>query len=178
MKKKFILLISIFIVIIAVFCTIDCVRDNYRLGREIYNVSTRLEIQCYDYAKSIDYLQQEYAKEGDSEGFITHSFENAMRTSLSYFGHENVPILDESRNAWGQRFEELFFMFANKPSEQYEIIFANQTNEITEFKNQMYSMAEKFGEFRDNYSQLSVWEQYFTSWKKQRIKLTDVIGLP
>lgn len=178
MKEKFVLPISIGIIVIAVFCIIDYVRDNYRLGRDLYDTTVRLESQCFDYAESIAYLQKEYAKEDVSEGYITHSFENAMLTFKSYFGFENVPILDESRGAWGRRFDEMFSMFVNKPDKEYESIFANSADEITEFKNQMYSMADEFREFHENYSKLSMWERYFISWKKERIKLTEAVGLP
>ena len=178
MKKKFVIPISIGIIVIAVFCIIDYVRDNYRLGRDLYDTTVRLEIQCSDYAERIEYLQKEYAKEEISEGYITHSFENAMLTSTSYFGFEDVPILDESREAWGKRFEEIYSMFVNKPDKEYDRIFANKADEITEFKNQMYSMAEEFRAFHENYSKLSEWERYSTSWKKERNKLTEAVGLP
>ena len=178
MKKKYILLISSFITMISIFWVADTIRDNYKLGQEMYDVTIRLESQCYEYAKSIDFLQQEFSKEEVREGYITHSFESSMLVFHSYFGYENVPILDESRVAWARQFDEIFDLFVNKPSEQYKTIFENRADEMNEFKNQMYSMAEEFGDFRDNYSKLSVWERYFTSWKKERIKLTDEVGLP
>ena len=146
--------------------------------KEIYDVTIRLESQCYEYAKSIDFLQQEFSKEEVGKGYITLSFESSLRVFHSYFGYENVPILDESRVAWARQFDEIYNLFVNKPSGQYKAIFENQADELDKFKNQMYSMADTFREFHENYNKLSVWERYFTSWKKERIKLTDEVGLP
>lgn len=52
MKKKYVLLISSLILVIAMVGIVDAIKANYKLGQELNSVTIRLENQCIQYAES------------------------------------------------------------------------------------------------------------------------------
>lgn len=177
MKKKFICLISICVVAVVLLCVTYFIYDNYRLGQALYTAVSDLSIQSKNLANSIAYLEKEFESVDSIQNVNRQSFDVAIHSVHSSFGYENMPLLENVRIAWIERFEELWQQTLGNV-ESLEKIFAEESHEMTELKKQLDNMTDCFISFRENYNELSFWERCFTSWKNEQRVLSDMVGLP
>lgn len=177
MKKKLIRSISICIVAVVLLCVTYFVYDNYRLGQELYTAVSSLSIQSKNLADSIAYLEKGFEDVNGIQNVNRQSFDFAIHSLHSSFGYENMPLLENVRIAWIERFEELWQQ-THGDVEVLERLFTEESQEMTELKKQLDKMTDCFVNFSENYNEMSVWERCFTSWKNERKLLSNMVGLP
>lgn len=177
MKNKH--LIVIFVIVIGVIiCGVSSVRNNYRLGRDIYYSALDMSVQSRGLADSIGYLLEEIENlDENNEGISTHSFEQAIVDVHLHFGHVAVPLTEEVHLEWIKVFDDIFqHRVVNKSSEYIVKIIEEEADKWTELKNQLENMAQCFEEFCEQYDQMSNLERGFTSWESVQKTLSDRIG--
>ena len=177
MKKKFIRPISICIVAVVLLCVTYFVYDNYRLGQELYTAVSVVSIQSKNLADSIDYLKKEFEDVDNIQNVSRNSFDFAIDSLHSSFGYENMPLLENVRIAWIERFEALWQQ-THGGVEGLEKLFTEESHDMIELKKQLDNMTDCFINFSENYNEMSVWERCFTSWKNEQRMLSDMVGLP
>ena len=177
MKKKLIRPISFCVIVVVLLCVTYFVYDNYRLGQEMYTAVLDLSSQSKNLADSIAYLEKESENADGIQNVNRQSFDFAIHSLHSSFGYENMPLLENVRIAWIERFEELWQQTLGDV-EAIERLFTEESQEMIELKKQLDKMTDCFINFSENYNEMSVWERCFTSWKNERKLLSDMVGLP
>ncbi len=175
MKKKRIMIILIIILVLLCGCGIRSIRDNYRLGQELYSVLERLSAQCTDLAESIDRLKSELEK-GNNSYSPLNAYYNALFRFNSWFGYDNVPFLEDVETEWLAQFKKLRDQTL-RGDENVRNIFTDDEKfkEVAHLRDQLNNMVDAFDDFRESYEQMSVWERCFVSWKNEQKILNDKV---
>ena len=178
MKNKDI--IVILMVIMCIFTSgIFIVRNNYRLGRDIYHSAHDMEVQSRELANAIAYLLEESVNFNKKETINTHSFEQAMVEVHLHFGHEEVPLTEDVYSEWLELFDKIYqHRVVNKSSEYIVKTIEENSDEWAKLKIQLENMAQYLEELCVQYEQMSIWEKGFISWKNVKKILSDKIGIP
>ena len=174
MKKKTIITL---ITILVLLCAwgIRSIRNNYQLGQDLYVVLNRLSIQYENFANTVDRLK-EVVDEGGVRGSHLTPLYNSLYEFWSSIGYDDMPFWDDVRHEWYQQFNK-YRLEAIHGDEHIIGIFADEEKfkELAHLRDQSYHVVDCFGEFRENYEQMSVWERYFTSWKDEQKILNEKV---
>ena len=169
-RKKIILFITALVVFIIFYMLYSSIRDNYCLGWELYHTSNDVLHQVSNLTESIDYLEEEFKYPDKSADKVDrYFFDESIRTIRWNFGYENMPLLDDVRIEWINRFEEIYEQA--RSNEDLQTMFYN--GEQKPLQNQLKNLAEILTTFCDSYSELPTWKHYFTSWRDVRDDMSD-----
>ena len=158
---------------------IHLIKDNYRFGLELYSAVNKMSVQSMNLAYGIGYLEKEFANaDWKNDNISSHAFDSALLSVRSSFGYENMPLLDDVRIRWIERFEELFRQTVNKDIDALERVFAREADEMSDLRKKLENMTNCFIDFRERYNQMSEWERYFVSWRNEQKILNDKVGIP
>lgn len=166
-RKRLVIFLVVAIVIIAGFSMYHA-RVNYNYGGKLFNAANSMSIQTKALADSIAYLEETLTCTSNEEDDIyRHSFDFAMSSLRSSFGYDDIPLTEEVRSAWINRFEKLYAE-TNEDSELHSL-FADP-DKYTELKLLQYQLTDltvKLSYLSQRYQQMSVIERYTFSWRKE-----------
>lgn len=182
-KKKILTIIITIVVVLALvlFHGVYLIRENYRLGQEMYTAVNDMSVHSYQIAYNIGYLEEKF-ESGDIDDIAshTHGFENAILEVHSCFGYDDIPILEDVRSEYIDRFEEIFRQIANDYDyKRLKQLFtdAEKSEDLDALKNKLEIMTDAFTDFRDRYNAMSERERYLTSWSEEREILSEKVRL-
>ena len=173
MNKKNTVIIICLVLTLVLHCGIYAVHDNYLLGREIRVEAGDLLLQCDQVKQSIDDLKQQFDN-GSAEP--DRSYYDLALHSLRYFGYENVPVLEDVRQAWIIQLEQLYQ--ETMSDEALKAYFTDNQESVEFWQNQLQNLMDCLNAFIERYDQMSGWEQNFTSWNNERKILSEQVRLP
>lgn len=181
MNKKKIIILIITLVVLALLCGIHLIYDNYQFGLELYSAVNQMSPQTHSIAKSIEFLEEKF-ENGDIDD-IAHdrnAFDQQMLLVHSFFGYDNMPLLNDVRFEYISRFEEIFDQTVNDfDNTGLTKLFTDKEEraKMANLKNKLNIMTNRFIEFRERYNELSFWERCFTSWRHERDLLSEQVKL-
>lgn len=182
MNKKNLIILITTLVILALLCGIYLIYDNYQFGLELYSAVNRMSPQTHSIAKSIEFLEEKF-ENGDIDD-IAHdrnAFDQEMLKVHSFFGYDDMPLLNEVRFEYAMWFEEIFDLTANDFNNSGLVkLFTDkeESAKLAILKSKLNIMTNHFIEFRDRYNQLTFWERCFTNWRHERDLLSEQVKLP
>lgn len=148
--------------------------DNYRFGAELYSTAGDMSVQCQNLVESIDDLEKQFENaDSDHDNVNRQSFDFAIASVRSSFGAENMPLSEEVRLDLIHQFEELYDKTIS--DEDLAILFTNKEKikEILVLRDKLNILADSLVDFRTRYNEMTLWEQYFTSWRDEQKILSD-----
>lgn len=178
MAKKKVVICIILVVVLVLHFGIGAIKDNYRLGLELYKGAGEVAYQSENFARSIDYLLKEFEQaDVDPADVNAWPFEHAL-FEIRYF---NIPILDEVRSGYGKRTDDIFKQIVNS-SENKKLakLFTNEEKrkELAGFQTQFELVRDALVDFRERYDEVPNWKRYFVSWKNERDILSEKLRIP
>lgn len=178
-NTKKIILIIVTIVVLALVIGIHLIHNNHRYGMELYRTTCTMSVQAYELADAIAYLQEAFANPDiENDDIYTHPFDSAILETRSYFGYEDMPLLQDVWSGYTSRIEKLWRLVAGKDVDELEKLFTKEADELADFKYHLDNLTKQFDDFREKYNQMSKWERYFVSWRKEQKILNEKVRIP
>ena len=180
MKKRNVRIILAALVVLVLLVGIHSIFGNYRFGQELYEAACRVYFRVQFLIDSIDDLEKEFAESDNGQVCYVyhHQYDSAIGAFQTFFGYEDMPVLDEVKSEYSSRIGEVYRK--TMKNEEVENIFTNEEEfqKMAAFRDQMKILADGLKSFIQNYRQTSALERYFTSWKKERRLLSDQVRIP
>ena len=173
-KKKSIILAVIAILVLLYGAS--SLKKNYRLGQEIYDGANTLSCQTMELARRIGLLADEFEKteiDPDKVASCSSAFHAALFPLRMYFVYDNIPILNDVRREWVERFEKLYQQTSLDDDLEQTFADYEKREQMHILKNQLESLTYHLMEFSDMYNQIPEWKRYFVSWEKERKILSE-----
>lgn len=182
MNRKILIILIITLVLLALLCGIYLIYDNYRFGQELYGAVNQMSTKSDALADGIGFLEEKF-ENGDIDDLAhnRHAFDSAILVVHSGFGYDDMPLLDDVRLEYIDRFEELWLQTVNDHNNTNLVELFTDTEkstEITNLQKQLELMTITFMDFSNRYDEMSVWERCFVSWRNERKILSDQVRLP
>lgn len=84
-----------------------------------------------------------------------------------------MPILDEVRLAWINRFEEVYEQ--TRSSQELQALFDRREHKL--LQTQLTQLAGILSDVKDRYWDLPSWKHYLTSWDHVRSSMSEQAGI-
>lgn len=177
--KKIILIIDA-IVVLALVIGIHLIHNNHRYGIALYSATGSMSVTARRLAESIAYMQKSFADPDiENDDINTSYFGSAVLDARSSFGFDvDLPLSQDVWSGYTSRIEKLWHQVVGKDVDELEKMFEKEAEELTNLRDHLDNLDKCFVDFREKYIQMSEWEQYFVSWRKEQRILNEKVRIP